>query len=69
MAVKVPQQYVGIIETAAVKYGVPISLLESQIAHESNFNATARSKPNNDQWHSVDRGIAQINNHWHQCHI
>ena len=32
---------------------------------ESGLNAASTSPPNNDAWRSVDRGILQINNHWH----
>jgi murein DD-endopeptidase MepM/ murein hydrolase activator NlpD len=32
---------------------------------ESGLDTLRNSPPNNDQWHSIDRGILQINNHWH----
>lgn len=32
---------------------------------ESGLDAARTSPPNTDAWHSVDRGIVQINNHWH----
>lgn len=32
---------------------------------ESGGNPRARSAPNHDKWHSVDRGLWQFNSHWH----
>lgn len=32
---------------------------------ESGLNTAAKSPPNSDQWGSIDRGILQINSHWH----
>ncbi len=61
----VPQWAQPLLLQAQQKYGIPASLLAAQINHESGFNPTVLSNPNKDPYQSVDRGIAQINNHWH----
>src|SRR5437667_12016529 len=61
----VPDWVKPLLLQAQQKYGIPAALLAAQINHESGFSPTVISKPNSDPYKSYDRGIAQINNHWH----